>query len=434
MSVHATMPTTKVAESRLPAVAGRFYPSASDELKSTLGSYLDAVRDPHLSEVRAVIAPHAGYPCSGQIAAYSFKALSNLTEAAYTVFLLGPAHYAFVDGVGLSSASAFETPLGPVPVAVDIVASLLAHGPYYRLTDAAHAPEHCLEVELPFLQMMLSDFRIVPMLFDEAADPRRTAQDLIDLLAADANMLIVVSSDLSHNHSFDDATERDNSLLTAITHGEMATVQHSEACGRLAILCLMHLAQKLGWQPHRLAYTNSGATCGPHRNVVGYGAVAYTAQQKAEVRISEVAHRNSSARAPAHRAFEEVEHTADWALRVRGRDFCELLQNAARGMSSLLVADLSLIPNEIDETIVVEGDDAESLLVNWLSELAYRAEMDGIVFRKFTLYNISPQGLCASVRGGLVPSLEKHIKAVTYHNLQITKSEGGLEATVVFDV
>lgn len=132
--------------------------------------------------------------------------------------------------------------------------------------------------------------------------------------------------------------------------------------------------------------------------------------------------------------IEEIEHTADWALRIRGQDLRELMVNAARGMSQLLVADLNTLPREVEEELVVEAYDAESLLVNWLSELAYQAEMQGIVFAEFDVHEVTTTRLQATVRGGRAPQLQKHIKAVTYHNLAVIKTQEGLEATVVFDV
>lgn len=132
--------------------------------------------------------------------------------------------------------------------------------------------------------------------------------------------------------------------------------------------------------------------------------------------------------------FEEVEHTADWALRVRGRDLRELLVNAARGMSGLLVSDLAAVPTNVEQRFELEAMDAESLLVEWLSEVAYWAEAEMLVFREFDLPRVTSTYLKASVRGGRAPNLQKHIKAVTYHNLEIIETDNGLEATVVFDV
>jgi SHS2 domain-containing protein len=132
--------------------------------------------------------------------------------------------------------------------------------------------------------------------------------------------------------------------------------------------------------------------------------------------------------------FEEVEHTADRALRIFGSNFQELLISAAQGMIGLMVADVSKVPPEVEKFIELEAIDAESLLVEWLSELTYWAETEMLVFYEFRIQNLSATHLQGSILGGKVPELEKHIKAVTYHNLKIIKTLQGLEATIVFDV
>ena len=132
--------------------------------------------------------------------------------------------------------------------------------------------------------------------------------------------------------------------------------------------------------------------------------------------------------------FEEIEHTADWALRVRGVNLRELLSHAARGMSSLLVPDLETVPVDVQRQVELDALDAESLLVEWLGELAYWAESELLVFREYDLTEVSPTHLRAILRGGRVPGLQKHIKAVTYHNLKIVTTEDGLETVIVFDV
>jgi SHS2 domain-containing protein len=132
--------------------------------------------------------------------------------------------------------------------------------------------------------------------------------------------------------------------------------------------------------------------------------------------------------------FEEVEHTADCALRVRGRDWRGLLVNAARGMSRLLVSDLTSVPTDMERRFELDAFDRESLLVDWLSELAYWAEAEMLVFREFDLRRVTSTDLEAVIRGGHMPNLHRHIKAVTYHNLEIIETDNGLEATVVFDV
>jgi SHS2 domain-containing protein len=132
--------------------------------------------------------------------------------------------------------------------------------------------------------------------------------------------------------------------------------------------------------------------------------------------------------------FEEVEHTADKALRIFGADLTELFLSAAAGLTHLMAADVSDISTEIEKTIELDAIDAESLLVEWLSELAYWAESEMLVFKKFKIQQATATHLQAKIFGGKTSMLEEHIKAVTYHNLKIVKTAKGLEATIVFDV
>ncbi len=131
--------------------------------------------------------------------------------------------------------------------------------------------------------------------------------------------------------------------------------------------------------------------------------------------------------------FEEVDHTADHALKIFGRNLKELFTAAAEGMTSLMVADRSGIAEDITKTITLEAIDSESLLVEWLSDLAYWAE-ELLIFKFFRIHNITENALDASAIGGKVPAVEKHIKAVTYHNLNIVKTHQGLEVIITFDV
>lgn len=132
--------------------------------------------------------------------------------------------------------------------------------------------------------------------------------------------------------------------------------------------------------------------------------------------------------------FKVVEHTADWSIRARGRNLRHLLHSAAYGMSTLLVEDLESISLDVERAVAVEGFDRESILVEWLGELAYLAEQEGLVFREYELQSATPQEVRATIRGGRAPELLKHIKAVTYHNLEVKETSRGLEATIVFDV
>ena len=262
---------------RLPAVAGRFYRAERAALADEVRRLLEGNRPARLGRVRALVAPHAGYACSGEVAGAAYRTLAGLSSAAQrSVYLLGPAHWKPVHGVGLAGATSFVTPLGSVEVAVDRLQQLAALGGHYHIDAAAHAPEHCLEVQLPFLQTVLDAPRIVPLLFDDAADPERVASDLCSLLEGCPDDLIVVSTDLSHYHPYQEAIILDHAFLKALATGDMAAANAGEACGLLPVLCLMHIAQRLGWKPHLLAYANSGDTCGTRREVVGYGALAYT--------------------------------------------------------------------------------------------------------------------------------------------------------------
>lgn len=132
--------------------------------------------------------------------------------------------------------------------------------------------------------------------------------------------------------------------------------------------------------------------------------------------------------------FEEVEHTADKALRIFGSNLKELMIGAARGMTQLMVGDVSKISTEIQKSMRLQAVDSESLLVEWLSELAYWAETEMLVFKKFRITELTDTHLQASAWGAKAAELEKHIKAVTYHNLEIIKTPKGLEVTIVFDV
>lgn len=269
-------PATQSHSVRRAAVAGRFYPADPATLAGMVRRFMQEAPPSPWAPPRAVIAPHAGYVCSGVVAGAGFQALSARQPAGHTVYLLGPAHWLPVYGVGLCSAAAFATPLGEAPVHTDIVADLVALGKPYSLADQAHAPEHCLEVQLPFLQTALPGCRIVPMLCDDDVQPERLAADLAGWLADDPHSLVVVSSDLSHYLPYAHAQQTDRAFLDAVAAGDVAAAARGQACGRIPILCLMTIAKQLGWMAHVLDYRNSGDTCGSRSEVVGYGAVIFT--------------------------------------------------------------------------------------------------------------------------------------------------------------
>lgn len=259
---------------RPPAVAGTFYSDRPDKLAAAVENLLDQAQDAGLGPVRALIAPHAGYRYSGPVAASAFRQLrADGNGQPPTIYLLGPAHYVHVESIALSPAATFETPLGLVAQNRAAIDDLLARGRAYQLHPLAHEPEHCLEVELPFLQAVLpAGFDLVAMLCGQP-DVAQVAADLAELLRPDD--LVVVSSDLSHFHRYEVAQALDRSILEAIVAGDVPQASQGEACGLQPILVLMHLAQLNGWTAHLLDYRNSGDTGGDKSRVVGYGAVAY---------------------------------------------------------------------------------------------------------------------------------------------------------------
>ncbi len=270
------VPSASVGGVRPPAVAGAFYPANPKQLETTVRVYLDKAHLPRLNgQVRAVIAPHAGYIYSGPIAGHSFRALAPLPDRA-TVYLMGPAHYVPVGQVALGDFRALETPLGRIAVDEVTVRDLAQSSSCFSIQNDAHLPEHSLEVELPFLQTIASnEFQVVPMLFGQA-DVECAAQTLLHTLAEDPKARIVVSSDLSHYHPYATARRLDMSFIEAVLSGDVVAALRGEACGRYPVATLMLIAEAMGWTPHLLDYRNSGDTAGDKRQVVGYAAIAFT--------------------------------------------------------------------------------------------------------------------------------------------------------------
>lgn len=259
---------------RQPVVAGQFYPAQRDQLEREVCRYISSASVPaELGTVRAVIAPHAGYVYSGTTAGYAFKSLEQHSSKKCTVFLMGPAHRVPVNGVALGDYSALRTPLGEAPVAVERVQEMLERSSLYTRAPEAHAPEHSLEVAVPFLQIALSDFQLIPMLFGQA-DPRKVGDDLAVRVGKDD--LIVVSSDLSHFYPDNAARELDHVFLDAVLNSNEREAMKGEACGLAPVRALMRVAERRGWRPHLLDYRTSADTAGDTSRVVGYAALAYT--------------------------------------------------------------------------------------------------------------------------------------------------------------
>lgn len=259
---------------RPPAVASLFYPEAPDRLRAEIpGLLAGATPAPAGTRPKALIAPHAGYAYSGQVAAAAFATLGGeAARAVRRVVVIGPPHYVPFRGIAMPAAEAFATPLGQVPVDREALSDL-ADLPFLVQADAPHAPDHALEVELPFLQLRLGDFVLVPLLVGRA-DPQEVAT-VLDRLWGGPEVLIVVSSDLSHFHDYDTARRLDAATAAAIERGDWAGLGPADACGFLAIGGLLIEAARRGLGARRLALCNSGDTAGGRDRVVGYGAWSF---------------------------------------------------------------------------------------------------------------------------------------------------------------
>jgi hypothetical protein len=251
-----------------------FYPEAPRALSDGVRAYLGGAGRPVQGAARpkALIVPHAGYVYSGPIAACAYTRLAGQGDPIRRVVLFGPAHRAPVRGLALPSAQAFATPLGTVDVDRDAAASALAL-PQVCRSDAAHALEHSLEVQLPFLQTVLrEEFRIVPFAVGDAT-PAQVAE-VIELLWGGPETLIVISSDMSHYHGYAAAREIDRATANAVL-ALSATLEDGQACGATPINGLLMVARRRGLRPELLDLRNSGDTAGDRSRVVGYASFAF---------------------------------------------------------------------------------------------------------------------------------------------------------------
>lgn len=258
---------------RMPAVAGMFYPADRDELQTLVHRLLDAVPpEPGTAPPKAIIAPHAGYPYSGPVAASAYARLRPLAQTVTRVVLLGPSHRVGFYGLAASSAEAFHTPLGDVPIDKAGVAEA-CRLPQVQVLDQAHQMEHSLEVHLPFLQEVLGAFSLVPLVVGDAGP--QDVGEVLELLWGGPETLIVISSDLSHYHDYESARRLDRATTEAIEALRPEGVDPDGACGRNPINGLLYVARRHGLQVRTLDLRSSGDTAGPRDAVVGYGAYTF---------------------------------------------------------------------------------------------------------------------------------------------------------------
>jgi AmmeMemoRadiSam system protein B len=260
---------------RPAAQAGRFYPAEPERLRAEIETFLAEAQVVGCPVPKAVIVPHAGYLYSGPVAAFAFAVLKPARERIHRVVLAGPAHYVGFTGLASSGVHAFVTPLGQVTIDKEL-AMMITASPSVRALPAAHQPEHCLEVELPFLQTVLADFTILPLLVGDASEEEVAAA--LDTVWGGPETLVVISSDLSHYHDYATARRLDLATAESIKSLDGNKICEEDACGWQPIRGLLSVARRRGLRCRELDRRNSGDTTGSRDRVVGYGAFAFSAE------------------------------------------------------------------------------------------------------------------------------------------------------------
>ena len=259
--------STKV---RLPAVAGLFYPGNPAELRDSVSEYLAQAPTVAGPMPKALIVPHAGYIYSGVIAAAAYAQVAHQRRRIRRIVLIGPSHRVYLHGMAAPAAGVFQTPLGMVTIDRELKQRVLAHEQMAE-SDAPHASEHSLEVQLPFLQMLFDDFTLLPIALGSASPPA-VAAVLADVWGG-PETLVLVSSDLSHYLSYEEARAVDAATTDAILRNE-PSLTGEQACGCIGINGLAFLARQRDARMAEIARCNSGDTAGDRNRVVGYGAFA----------------------------------------------------------------------------------------------------------------------------------------------------------------
>ena len=256
---------------RPPAVAGLFYPDDAEQLAHVVKQLLTRAKQQEILP-KALIVPHAGYIYSGEIAASAYSALQAITTKITRVVLLGPTHRVAIQGLALPGVEIFDTPLGQVKLDTQAMQSIAAL-PQVLVSTEAHALEHSLEVQLPFLQTILTDFKLLPLAVGMAS--AESVAEVLECLWGGDETLIVISSDLSHFLPYNTAQQVDNATVQSILQLKQP-ISHDQACGGTPINGLILAARKHQLTPHLLDLRNSGDTAGSHNQVVGYAAIAFS--------------------------------------------------------------------------------------------------------------------------------------------------------------
>ena len=256
---------------RPAAVAGMFYPNDPQQLKSEINQYLSHASSSASTTPKAIIVPHAGYVYSGPVAASAYRLLLSEIQKIKQVILLGPSHHLAFRGIATPDVDYFATPLGKVKVNQPLCLRAQTLD-FVHADSLAHKQEHSLEVQLPFLQVMLADFALTPLVVGDCAE--EDVAQLLELLWDGEDTLIVISSDLSHYHNYQVAVRLDSQTSHAIEQLQPENISLQNACGKTPLNGLLTLARKKQLKIDCLDLRNSGDTAGSKDRVVGYGAYA----------------------------------------------------------------------------------------------------------------------------------------------------------------
>jgi AmmeMemoRadiSam system protein B len=273
---------------RFPAVAGQFYPGEREELSQMIDEFLENAKIPKIEgEIFGILVPHAGYIFSGPVAAHCYKAIQG--KNFETVILIGDSHYEYFDGVSVWDRGEWETPLGRVKVDEELAKEILNFSKRFFVKDSAHLFEHSLEVQIPFLQKVLKNFKILPLIFgSEDKDWEELAKSILKLMKK-KKILVVASSDLSHYPPYEVAQEADKRTIEGILSSDPEKFKEkietlkkffpdvdTFACAQDTIKTILEISKNLKGKAKLLKYQNSGDTIyGEKSQVVGYSAIAF---------------------------------------------------------------------------------------------------------------------------------------------------------------
>ncbi|MEO5332487.1 MAG: AmmeMemoRadiSam system protein B [Magnetococcus sp. YQC-5] len=304
---------------RPPAVAGMFYPGDAKELRAMVQKLLNQAPPVTAPDPVAMVVPHAGFVYSGLTAACAYKALAPAPkQAPRRVFLLGPSHRVWLDGASVGNYEAFETPLGQIEVDQEVLECLAARPDISR--DAVpHRQEHSLETQLPFLQMTLVNFKIIPIVYGEISGGHLA--DLVSFCWQPGD-LIVASTDLSHHHSYDEARRLDGVSNQAVLTRDAKAMDSCEACGSMAVQAVLATARRHNWRPTLMDIRNSGDVTGDRQRVVGYASYLFHPEEEKQAD-------------PMVRQPMDSDHSAMWPSLARDQ-----LTRTLNGQSGLAISAL----------------------------------------------------------------------------------------------